>query len=374
MIDRDFAERFINEISALTQYQFIVFNRKGIILAATEKKREGAFHQAAYNMMQQNLDMVTIRPEDVKNYIGVRTGMNVTVYYNHKMIGAIGITGNPEDVQPVIMVAKMTFEKMFENEMFIKQTLQNNDKWEAFYGLLLDCEPKNAGKLNQMARNLELSADILRIPLVFKTAFNQEDIVLSAIRTSSHYRPQDIAFIAQKETVVVFKSIDKPAKLLFKEYRKTIFEFINPIFDTLKQKDVPCDFYAGTFQETFTNYYFAFRHCMWLVENAVPNSFFADYVDDYIRTIIPLQELYGIYDAVGSMMDEKMQRDFYELFTVLKKCNYNLVDSSEQLNIHKNTLVFRLNKYKEYFNINPVHDSEDRAFADYLCNYFQRIF
>lgn len=374
MIDKEFAERFIEEISENSSYSFLVFNRKGIILAATEREREGAFHEAAYSMMQENKNIVIIENDDVKNYIGVKAGINAIVFHNRKMIGAIAISGPPDEIRPIIMVAKMTFEKMFDYEIFKKQTLQNSDKREAFYGLLLDCEPRNAEKLNKMAKSLDLTSDLLRVPILFTTTSNNENIVLTTIQKSEYFRQQDFVFISRKQTLVVFKSIDKSSSDLFKHYRKELFKFLNPICETLIEKNISHNYFVGSFQNSFNNYHFAYKHCLWLAERNLPLSFFYDYVDDYIQSIIPIQELNGIYHTIETMMDPKMRTDFYELFSVLKQYNYNLVESSESLNIHKNTLIFRLNKYKEYFNFNPIHDSEDRAFADFLCIYINLLF
>jgi len=369
LIDKSFAEKFIEEICNYSSYNFLVFNRKGIILAATEKDREGAFHEAAYSMMQENKEMIIIQHEDVRNYLGVKCGIDITVSHNHKVIGAIGITGMPEDVKPTIKLAKMTFEVMFDYDDFRKQTRQNNNKKEEFYGLLLASEPENADKLNTLGKKLDIRNDLLRIPIVITTTSNNENVVLTSTQKSLQFTEQDFAFISRKQTVVVFKSLNELPADLFKEYRTVIFNFLSPICKTLEEKNVSYNYYVGSFQKSFNNYHFAYKHCLWLIERHRSLSFFYDYVEAYIQSVIPMQELNGIYQVLGTVMDESMKKDFLELFTVLKDCNYNLVDSSRNLYIHKNTLIFRLNKYKNFFGFNPIHNADDRAFVNYLCNY-----
>ncbi|KNZ41931.1 CdaR family transcriptional regulator [Acetobacterium bakii] len=369
MIDKSFAEKFIEEIRKYSSYNFLVFNRKGIILAATEKDREGAFHEASYSMMQENKEMIIIQHEDVKNYLGVKCGIDIIVSHNHNVIGAIGITGLPEEVHSTAMLAKMTFEVMFDYDNFRKQTRQNNNKNEEFYGMLLASDPENTDKLNTLAKKLDIKNDILRIPIAITTTSSNENIVLTSIQKSLQFTNQDFAFISRKQTVVVFKSLNEPSSDLFKEYRTAIFNFLFPICKTLEEKNVSYNYYVGSFQKSFNNYHFAYKHCLWLIERHRSLSFFYDYVDAYIQSVIPMQELNGIYQVLGAVMDESMRKDFFELFTVLRDCNYNLVDSSRKLYIHKNTLIFRLSKYKNFFGFNPLHDAEDRAFANYLCNF-----
>ena len=83
-------------------------------------------------------------------------------------------------------------------------------------------------------------------------------------------------------------------------------------------------------------------------------------------------ELHQIYHVFEELLDEKNQDDFTELVDALERNNYNLVDSSKELFIHKNTLVFRLNKLKAIFSINPLQKSNEREFLKYMCEYFRR--
>lgn len=55
MLEKEFAQRFIEKISEYTDLKFMVFNTEGIIIAATEKERVGVFHEASYNMITQGL-------------------------------------------------------------------------------------------------------------------------------------------------------------------------------------------------------------------------------------------------------------------------------------------------------------------------------
>ena len=47
MLEKEFAQRFIEKISEYTDLKFMVFNTEGIIIAATEKERVGVFHEAS---------------------------------------------------------------------------------------------------------------------------------------------------------------------------------------------------------------------------------------------------------------------------------------------------------------------------------------
>lgn len=50
------------------------------------------------------------------------------------------------------------------------------------------------------------------------------------------------------------------------------------------------------------------------------------------------------------------------IVNTLDKCNYNFNKVSEQLFVHKNTVFFRLDKIKEFLEIDPVKNACDRHF------------
>ena len=133
------------------------------------------------------------------------------------------------------------------------------------------------------------------------------------------------------------------------------------------------DFYIGSFQENYKQYYHSYRHCKWL-ETEVPASgevvFFYDHMNEYIQQIAPMQELRSAYHIYEKRLPEKMRRSLIETALTLQKHNFNFARAAEELYVHKNTLVYRYNQIRELMGIDPVNSGEDRmllvAFAVYL--------
>ena len=57
----------------------------------------------------------------------------------------------------------------------------------------------------------------------------------------------------------------------------------------------------------------------------------------------------------------------------LVKNNMDLVSSAEDLFIHRNTMVFRLNQLKKSLNLNPLHKDNDRFKLILLYHYYRKI-
>ncbi|MCH1981749.1 helix-turn-helix domain-containing protein [Ruminococcus sp. OA3] len=373
MLEKEFAQRFIEKISEYTDLKFMVFNTEGIIIAATEKERVGVFHEASYNMITQGLPYIVVHPQDVKKYLGVKNGVDMTIMNNNRIVGGIGITGIPEEVMDIITMAKITIEAMLEHEVYKEEMDQKNNERDEFCSLLLKSDSKDTDKIHLMARHQMIDPGIPRFAVIFEVI--DEDCsrqnVLDILYSSPGFTQQDIAFISKRQEIVLFKSMDRPLNQIFTEYKNHIRDFLIPVYEKLLKKQIPCQYYIGSMQNKLENYKFSYRHCTWLRDYENPRCYFYDYMNEYIQSQIPALEMYGVFNSLGDLMSDSLRQDFVEIITALNCCNYNLVESSRSLHIHKNTLIFHLNKIKELYNINPLQDGEDRAFTDYLCRYLK---
>lgn len=151
---------------------------------------------------------------------------------------------------------------------------------------------------------------------------------------------------------------------VFADYKYIIAEYLSTALKWLREQEKNCKFYIGSFQENFTQYYNAYRHCKWLEENVDTDSaaFFYDHTGNYVRSIVPVNELQWMFNVYEKELSDEFKKTFMEIAGVLIKTNYNLVTASKELFVHKNTLLYRYNKVKDIFNINPLESSADRFF------------
>ena len=333
----------------------------------------GVFHEASYNMIKNGLRQIVVYPEDVPKYLGVKNGVDMTIVHNNKIVGGIGVTGLPEDVTPVLTVAKIAFEAMLEYEMVKEQNILKNNEWNEFCSLLIKSDSKDIGRLNQLAEQQKLNIHLPRFAIVFDLLETESDRkkLLSTIKNSLGFTPQDIAFISKNQEIVIFKSVKASAGRLFSTYREHILHFLLPIYDKFLKNQDSFQFYVGSMQQKLINYKFSYHHCIWLKEQNKTRCFFYDHLSEYMKYMVPRLELYGALDALGEMMDMDEKQRLINTVTALNASNYNLVKASQQLHIHKNTLILHLNKIKDLYNINPVQNHDERLLLDYLCYYLK---
>ena len=309
-------------------------------------------------------------------FLGVQPGVNLLLTHNGRSVGVIGVTGNPAEVKPIALIIKMAMESMLEYEFEKEKTSRRRNLKEQFIHQLIYENDPDPAELRHLAGQLNYEEKYMRIPILIQSDQEKDpDTILKDIKTGEKHTCQDLSFITRDRQVLIFKVLpDTPD--VFSDYKYMIGEYLNSFLQTAVQTGEQYQFYIGTIQSQFSYYRDAFSHCYWLQKNIPTNSigtFFYDYIDAYIKNLIPDIELHKIFYSFKRGLDEKYQESYLRLMEVLEKNNYNMVTSSKELYIHKNTLAFQFNKIRDRLDRNPHQSAGDRAFMEYLYYYLKNV-
>ena len=153
-------------------------------------------------------------------------------------------------------------------------------------------------------------------------------------------------------------------------------EYLEPIQIWRKETGGKAFLYVGSFQDTYPQYYYGYRHCLWLEQNARAESgvpvFFYDYLGEYLRSLIPQGELQRAFYVYRSRIPAEKLRSYVEIIGALIRTNYNFGKAAELLFVHKNTLVYRYNGMKAHLAVDPLASAADRAFLEAFYAYLTR--
>src|SRR5690625_2537412 len=102
------ANKIINEVKTLTTENIIVINQEGIIIASTDQTRVGLAHEGSRIVMDTKRKLY-ITHQMASELEGVKPGINLPIFFKSEVIGVIGITGIPTDVEPFAeLIRRMT--------------------------------------------------------------------------------------------------------------------------------------------------------------------------------------------------------------------------------------------------------------------------
>lgn len=397
MLTTELAETFLKRFVQYIPYPVNIMNEKGIIIASSDTTRVGSFHEVAYKILKTD-NLMILTEHNSNNYIGVRDGVNAAVLYHGEKVGVIGLTGNPYEARDIISLLRISLEQMMEYELDTNNDDYRGDLRTQFIHMLLyEDTAHTRSELSFLSTQLGYRTDVKRIPILITCSMDtQHDFTNALLQCCGSASDQDIVIKLTIGQVLIFKSFpEMDDQTLFDQYRKIIDDFLTPVLKEVSSHNSPelpgysCNCLIGTFQNRLSYYRSSFNHCLWLQNqlednmgllgstHKISNSknifvcYFYDNIGSYVKNITPLPEFHRIYNTVAENIDEEQTHRIIETMDTLQRHNYNMNAASQELNIHKNTLIFRFNKIKTSFNINPVQNVADREFIEYLVYYLK---
>ncbi|MFP5111047.1 sugar diacid recognition domain-containing protein [Bacillaceae bacterium C204] len=116
----ELAEKIVREVQKLIGEDIIVVNTEGFIIASTDPVRVGTFHEGALIALQKKRKLI-ITAEDQLKLSGVKAGINLPIFFQHDVIGVIGITGEPNKVTPFSEVIRKMTELLISENYYAEQ-------------------------------------------------------------------------------------------------------------------------------------------------------------------------------------------------------------------------------------------------------------
>ena len=386
MIEAELARKFIEQVTQYTEYNINIMDETGVIIASRNPERVGTYHEVADRIIHGQKDVIVI--SDDSTYPGVLPGINMAIILDGRKEGVVGVTGDPDKIRDVAMITRMAMEAMLKFEKQQEQIRLRRNMKEQLLSLLTQGQYADSSEIQGIARQLEYNEELVRVPVLCKIRKPEEGVpgdrrrpvppaedVLDAMRRGRGHWRQDFSFVADETHLLVFKTVKVNGRRNITDYREEIREYLEYIQRWASDKGIRAVFYVGTLQKRFSQYYYAYRHCKWLESHVNTTDdvvFFADYIKEYFRTLIPQQELQQVFYIYGKEIDADLRKQFVELIGALEDANYNLSEAAKKLYIHKNTLVYRYNKMKDYLGVNPLESADDRRFMELLYLYLAK--
>lgn len=154
------AQDFVEATSPLVGGRTInIMDRQGTIIASTERKRIGTFHQGAAEVIATGKP-VLIETKDLPRYPGAREGYNMPIFLKDELIGAVGIFGCEEQMLNVANLLKVYVTQHFSQQALTQRQKMESEMRSQLLRLLL------LGDVGQLETISQLSG-LLSVQLIF---------------------------------------------------------------------------------------------------------------------------------------------------------------------------------------------------------------
>jgi len=164
ILDTRLAQEIVTRTMRIIPFNVNVMDAHGVILASGNPERVGELHAGALLALAKKL-AVEIDAAAARKLHGAQPGTNLPLCVGGQVVGAVGLSGAPDEVRQFGELVRLTAEMILEQAALAGE-LQNNSRYrEAFVLNLIRYEPAHRPELEGWARRLGL--DLERMQLVF---------------------------------------------------------------------------------------------------------------------------------------------------------------------------------------------------------------
>jgi len=101
-----------------------IMDRTGTIIASGDPSRIGQLHDGARSVIERKLP-IEITSEEAEQWLGTQPGINLPITFQERIVGVIGITGEPDEIRAYSKLIQMGAELTLE-QAFLTNEIQRN--------------------------------------------------------------------------------------------------------------------------------------------------------------------------------------------------------------------------------------------------------
>lgn len=160
MLNPDVARSIAERAMSVLPYNVNLMDSEGKIIATGEPDRLGTFHEGAARVLKTGSPL-EISVEEARYLLGVRPGVNLPIRQGGRVVGVVGITGDPEEVRPFGELVRAIAELMLEQAEFLEGVYLETRAYDTLIRDLVLRPHETVDGLTERARWLGLD---LRVP------------------------------------------------------------------------------------------------------------------------------------------------------------------------------------------------------------------
>lgn len=342
MITKQLAEEIVAQTMIRLNHNLNVMDTKGMILASGEAERIEKIHEAAAQVAISG-ETLAIAETDLAEWHGVKPGINMPIHFQGKLVGVIGITGNPEELKEISTLVQLTTEMMVHQSLITSHIEWNRKRNELIFEELTSGKTLSAAvheRIFQMGLEGKMSFTTLLIDLKKPPSSSQR--MIEQLEGLFNNRTV-IAGHSQLNEIFLLVANAEPAKLEEELYK--LLHFL--------QRTAPGRIGVGVAVDSIFDVrtsYLAARNALSFGNPRQQLIYFEDVELMALLKRNPQDDLKKFTDRILAGLSETLCQTLAEFFS----CNKNHADTAERLNIHRHTLTYRLKKIRGITDLEPT--------------------
>lgn len=323
-LSKTIAQKIVKEMMSVLPYNINVMNEHGIIIGSGEQNRIGSVHQASLNVIALK-HSVEIFEESEQ----MKPGINEPILVDDQVIGVIGITGHPDVVRPFGQIVRVTAALLIEQSKLDQEKHNSRLNRQKFY-LELSQKTKYDPYFMEKARTYDMDLSKLCRVIIVEGELSPSE------RKSIHYKYPH--YVETDHQILFFLSNTRDSELLVEE---------------LKTKENVTKIAVGTKEAIASASYEKAELALEVGGKIRPSC--QVYTYDNLRLLINISHRNKEFfvEAISNLDKAGNRLELIQTLQVYIEENGDSNHTANRLNIHRNTLAYRLERIHQLTGRNP---------------------
>lgn len=359
-ISAQLAQNIIDSLASVLQQQLNFFDKDGTILASTAKNRIGRHHGGAAKLISEGLEELFIYRDG--EYEGTLKGCNYSLEIDGKVIGAIGISGDCEEVYRYgQIIKKMTEIQIAESDAVEKKKIANRIRDRFFDDWILTDISYTDASFIRRAENQQININIQRRVMIFQLRnLEQYRDSTSGQKTIDSINRYMRTIVAGIPDALFSKTPSQMICLLPYRDDAALLRFADQVFSQIEEHfhekmaagvDSTKDRGCATMHQAYEKANRALNACLQKKDCAV--LFYDEASYEMLLSEIPEHTREAFIHQIFAGCSEQEIDDFCNLIASLYHSNGSIMQTAAEHFIHKNTVQYKLNRIAEVTGYNP---------------------
>lgn len=352
-IGSKYTQNIVESLNEIINQDVNFMNEEGIIIASTDENRIGKYHGGAKKAIEKK-EQVTIYADG--EYEGALKGINLPVSFEGEIIGVVGITGEEKEVRKYGQIIQRMTEILVKEAAFETKEQSKRDAERYLVEEIVE------GKLNR--NSLKTDTYLLNLPPgkyavviinvhedvrenvqaqgleIFKKLYNTIKKRLVVEGLLAHNGSKFIAIIQCDDRDKVEAEIEDLINHVDSKYNISLSCAIGTAYDQFKEL-------KHSFEEAVRSN----RTLKYAKGKKI--AFYEDLDLEILFAEISKETKNKYIEHIFRNISQEKLSSYSEIIDTYVRKNGSILEASEELYIHKNTLQYRLNKIHHETSYNP---------------------
>ncbi|MEN1969837.1 sugar diacid recognition domain-containing protein [Lentibacillus sp. N15] len=340
-ISTKLAQAIVFDMKEIIKQDINYINTDGIIIASTNKNRIGSFHGGGKKVSETS-DNLIIRYDG--EYQGSRKGINLPIYFDSKIVGAIGITGESHEVEKYAAIIKRMTELLIKDAYMTDLKNKEKENQRIIIEELLFSGKQNTRSILNQLKVFNILENLSRVIVISEICGESYNLICSNSKIKNIFDYKLVKYpknfmMQNKNRIIMVLEDSKDLAYILKDIAKIVHENYG-----LKLK-----FGVGTIENDLSKMRDSYEKALvalnWSLFNK--SEYIKFYNDIDVEMIVEnisknVQEEFS--NKIIGNLDDNDIAEYEQIIILFEKYNGSIKQISSEMFIHKNTLQYKLNK------------------------------